>query len=80
MVKPVNKSREHHVLPHSGGGWDIRRSKGLKASRHFLTQKEAIDAARAISLHQKTELIIHKKNGQISRRDSHGHDPRSSRG
>ncbi|EKH6437747.1 TPA: DUF2188 domain-containing protein, partial [Klebsiella pneumoniae] len=39
------------------------------------TQQEAIDAARSISRNQESELVIHRPNGQIRDRDSHGKDP-----
>nr|WP_071986014.1 DUF2188 domain-containing protein [Escherichia coli] len=39
------------------------------------TQQEAIDAARLIAQNQGSELIIHRPNGQIRDKDSHGKDP-----
>ncbi|HDG5126281.1 TPA: DUF2188 domain-containing protein, partial [Klebsiella pneumoniae] len=39
------------------------------------TQQEAIDAARSIFRNQESELVIHRPNGQIRDRDSHGKDP-----
>ncbi|MCP3944709.1 MAG: DUF2188 domain-containing protein [Desulfobacteraceae bacterium] len=65
-----------HVVPNKKkGGWDIKQSGGKQSSGHFGTKKEAEKRAREISKNQKTELVIHKKDGKISRKDSHGNDP-----
>ena len=66
---------EHHVVPNSKGGWDVKRNGGERASAHTDTKKDAISIARAISQNQKTELVIHNKDGRISNSDSHGNDP-----
>jgi len=66
---------EHHVVPNSDGGWDVKRSGSDRASRHFDTKHEAEHKGREISQNQKTELVIHNKDGKISRSDSHGNDP-----
>ncbi|KTD17516.1 DUF2188 domain-containing protein [Legionella jordanis] len=72
---------DYHVLPNSRlGGWDVRREHGLKASRHFETQDKAIAAARKMSRRAGTELFIHGMDGEILRKDSHGHDPFPPRG
>jgi hypothetical protein len=50
---------------------------------HVLTdrgQSAEIDAARSIATNQGTELVIHRPNGQIRARDSHGSDPFPPRG
>lgn len=66
---------EHHIVPNPNGGWDVKRSGGERASVHTDTKKEAVDAGRTISQNQKTELVIHNKDGKIARSDSHGNDP-----
>lgn len=66
---------EHHVVPGPNGGWDVKRSGGERASAHAETKKAAIIIARTISQNQKTELVIHNKNGRIANSDSHGNDP-----
>lgn len=67
--------KEHHVVPNSNGGWDVKKSGGKRASTHTNTKKVAINIARTISQNQKTELVIHNKDGRISNSDSHGNDP-----
>ncbi|MBS1914077.1 MAG: DUF2188 domain-containing protein [Bacteroidetes bacterium] len=72
--------KEHHVVPNPNGGWDGKRNNAGRASVHGDTKQEVIDRTREISRNQGTELIIHNKDGRISGSDSHGNDPRSSRG
>ena len=71
---------ETHVVSNPRGGWDIKKPGASRSSGHFDTKKEAEDRARTISRNQGSELVIHNKDGKISRKDSHGHDPRSSKG
>ena len=66
---------EHHIVPNPNGGWDVKRSGSERAGVHTDTKKEAVDAGRTISQNQKTELVIHNKNGKIANSDSHGNDP-----
>ncbi len=73
-VKLTKKS--HHVVPAPNGGWNVRKGGSEKASKHFEHQDDAINYARNISKNQGSELYIHKKDGSISRKDSHGKDPR----
>ena len=68
------KSKTHHVIPNSNGGWDAKKGGGERASNHFDTKKPAVDKARDISQNQGSELYIHGKNGQIQQKDSHGKD------
>lgn len=66
---------EHHVVPNSEGGWDVRRNGADRVSAHTETKTEALARGREISHNQQTELIIHNRDGKISGADSHGNDP-----
>ena len=76
----AKKGNSHHVVPDSGGGWDVKRSNSSRASAHADTKKEAVDIARQISRNQQTELVIHNLDGQIAQKDSHGNDPHPPKG
>lgn len=67
--------KSHHIVPNPLGGWDVKKSNSDRASGHFETKQKAVDAGRSISQNQKTEFIIHNKDGKISQSDSHGRDP-----
>ncbi|MFJ1269959.1 DUF2188 domain-containing protein [Legionella lytica] len=71
---------EHHVLPHAAGGWNIKKAGKSRIIAHLDTKKEAVSKARALSIQEQSELIIHGKNGKIQTKDSHGHDPRTIKG
>jgi len=74
------KLKSHHVVHNPNGGWDVKKGGSEKASKHFDKKEDAVDAGREISKNQKTEFFIHGKDGKIQQRDSHGHDPESSKG
>lgn len=72
--------KNQHVTPHPAGGWQVKGEGNSKATVRTSTQKEAIDRARAISKNQGSELVIHRLNGMIRDKDSHGRDPLVPRG
>ena len=66
----------HHVVPDSRqGGWNVIKGGASRASIHRETKVESEKAGRQISINQKTEFVIHGKDGKIQRSDSHGNDP-----
>ncbi|MBE7644616.1 MULTISPECIES: DUF2188 domain-containing protein [Tenacibaculum] len=67
-------SNTRHVVPNSNGGWDSKKGGAERASKHFDKKQDAVDYSRELSKKQKTELVIHKKDGKIQRKDSHGND------
>lgn len=70
----------HHIVPNSGGGWDVRRGGSKRATSHHGTKRNAIDAGREVSRNQGTEMRIHNLDGRISGSDSHGNDPYPPKG
>jgi hypothetical protein len=69
-----------HVVPSSSGGWSVRKAGSSKATKTYLTQQDAIDAATQIARNQKTELYVHGRDGRIRERNSYGNDPHPPRG
>lgn len=67
-------AKTQHVTPHPKGGWQVKGGGNSKATVRTNTQKEAISIARGISKNQLAELVIHRSNGQIREKDSHGRD------
>jgi len=67
------KKTNIHIVPHQGD-WAVK-PEGKKPLSIHSTQKEAIDNGRKISSSQKGELFIHRRDGTIRDRDSHGNDP-----
>ena len=71
--------RNQHVVPHTDG-WAVRGAGSSRATSVHSTQRQAINAGRAIARNQGTELLIHGTNGQIRAKDSHGNDNFPPRG
>ncbi|NLZ68441.1 MAG: DUF2188 domain-containing protein [Spirochaetales bacterium] len=67
--------KEHHVVPNQKGGWDVKKEGAKKSSVHTDTKKDAVDKGRSISKNQRSEFIVHGKDGKIQKSDSHGNDP-----
>lgn len=71
----MTKKRDVHVVPHKDGGWATLREGASKAGSRHSTQREAIDKGRAQARREKTELVIHRRDGRIRDSDSYGNDP-----
>ena len=67
--------KNQHVVPHPDGGWQVKGAGNPRATVRTTTQKDAINIARGIARNQGSELVIHRPNGQIRDKDSHGKDP-----
>lgn len=67
--------KNQHVTPHPNGGWQVKGAGNSKATVRTNTQAEAQTIARGIAQNQKSEVIIHRPNGQIRAKDSYGNDP-----
>ena len=59
----------------NGDIWQIKSEHSKKATKNFLTQKDAISYAREIARKQQGELVIHGRDGKIRDKDSYGKDP-----
>jgi hypothetical protein len=68
------KRRNQHVVP-KDGNWAVRGSGSSRATRVYKTQRDAITVAREIARNQKSELIIHGRDGRIREKNSYGNDP-----
>ena len=53
----------------------VRKSGSSKVTKTFKTQTGAIKFAKSIAKNQKTELLIHNRQGKIRSKDSYGNDP-----
>ena len=76
----VGKGGTTHVVPRNGSGWSVKRGgEPIPVSNHR-TKANAEAAGRRVSRDAESELKIHNRDGRIARSDSHGNDPRSSKG
>ncbi|WP_421945521.1 DUF2188 domain-containing protein [Pedobacter sp.] len=67
-------AKNQHVVPHNGS-WGVRGAGNERVTRIVNTQTEAIRIARDIAINQRSEVVIHRPNGQIRDRNSYGNDP-----
>ena len=73
------KSKNQHVVPHDEG-WAVKGAGNQRATSVHKTQAEAIKEARDIAQNQKSEMLLHGKNGQIRERNTYGNDPYPPKG
>lgn len=66
--------KNQHVLP-GKDGWKVKGEGNSRSTANTSTKKEAIEKAREIARNQKSEIIIHGKDGRIQDKDSFGNDP-----
>jgi hypothetical protein len=71
--------KNQHVVPHEGG-WAVRGEGNSRATSVHQTQAQAITGATQIATNQRSEVLIHGRDGQIRERNSHGHDPYPPKG
>jgi hypothetical protein len=63
-----------HTVPASGAWENKRAGDDTPLSRHD-TKEEAVAAGRTQAIADKTEHIIHERDGAIGERSSYGSDP-----
>jgi len=63
-----------HVVKHNDG-WAVKKEGNERASSVHRTQQEAIDVGRGAAKGERSELVIHGRDGKIRDKDSFGNDP-----
>lgn len=71
--------KNQHVVK-TEGGWGVRGENNTRNTQNFDTQQAAINRAREIAINQKSELLIHGRDGQIRDKHSYGNDPYPPKG
>lgn len=70
----MSKKKDIHVVPHKDG-WATRKEGSERAGSVHQTQRDAIDRARDQATRERTEVVIHRRDGRIRDSDSYGNDP-----
>lgn len=55
--------------------WAVRGEGNDRDTSRHDTQQQAIDAAREIAQNQRSEVVIHDREGKFRERNSYGNDP-----
>jgi hypothetical protein len=71
--------KDVYVQPHPDG-WQVKKQGNDRASAVTETKKEAVDIGRDAARKEHSELVVKGKDNKIQSKDSHGHDPRKSKG
>jgi len=66
--------------PHPGGGWQNKVEGNQRASNVSPTKAQAQAKGREMAIERRTEHKIQNQKGQITERNSYGHDPYPPRG
>lgn len=64
-----------HITQRSDGSWQVKGEGNSRASFITNTQAQAIQIGRELAKRDKSELIIHGRNGRIREKNSYGNDP-----
>lgn len=70
--------KDQHVVPHEEG-WAIRGEGNQRVTSVHDTQQQAAERAREIAINQRSEVVIHRRDGTIRDSDSYGRDPNPPR-
>ena len=68
------------VEPRPDGRWAVQKDGTKRASRVMDRKTDAVSRARQQARRAQAELVIKDERGRIQSKDSHGHDPRQSKG
>ena len=68
------------VEPRPGGKWVVQKDGTQRASKVTDRKTDAVARARAQAKREGAELVIKDQQGRIQQKDSHGNDPRRTKG
>jgi hypothetical protein len=71
--------KNQHVVS-EGEGWAVKAEGASEPIAVFKTQSEAWEKAKAIARKERSEALLHGRNGQIRARNAYGYDPRRPKG
>lgn len=61
-------------------GWAVTREGNSRASVVTDKKADAVKIGRDYARQENSELIVKGQDGRIQSKDSHGHDPKASKG
>lgn len=63
--KALRKGAKTQHVVRDKNGWAVKRARTKRASRVFPNQRKAINAAKDTARRNKTNVVIHKRDGRI---------------
>ncbi len=71
-------ARNQHVVPHERG-WAVTADGAEGPYAVFKTQGEAWERAKTLARKERSDALLHGRNGRIRTRNAYGLDPRRSK-
>ena len=71
--------KNQHVVS-QGERWAVKAEGAPEPHSLFKTQSDAWEKAKAIARKERSEALLHGKDGHIRARNTYGSDPRRSKG
>lgn len=68
----ITKGTNLHVIPSPNGKWTVKRADAERASKKFDTQADALNWARSKGKNERSEVVIHRRDGTIREWDTFG--------
>lgn len=75
----MKHQKNTHVVPNGSQG-SAKTAGSSRSAKNFETRAAAINKARQIAINNKSELLIHGKDGRIREKNSYGNDPKNIKG
>ena len=72
--------KNQHVVGHESGGWAVKDDGAARPFAVFKTQSEAWEKAKSIARKERSEALLHGRNGAIRTRSTYGHGPSRTKG
>jgi hypothetical protein len=70
----MSSKKDVHVVPHKDG-WATKKEGAGRAGSVHSTQEKATERAREQAIRERSEVVIHRRDGTIRDSDSYGGDP-----
>jgi hypothetical protein len=75
-IRMAKKSTGKPVhVTHSDNKWKVKKTGNERATAVYEKKDEAVHRGRVEAEKEKSELVIHRKDGVIQDKESHGNDP-----
>ena len=66
--------KNQHVVS-LGNRWAVKEEGAAEPFAVFKTQSEAWEKAKSIARKERSEALLHGRDGRIRERNTYGHDP-----
>ena len=68
--------KSYHVTPNADDGWKVKAAGGERASSTHETKAQAVERARELAKNQdKSQVVVHRRDGTIQTEWTYGSDP-----